>query len=223
MRNKKPSSKTTAPIITTAPVPTKVLYKNPDLPDYTTLIRNNDAISIKEVIDYTNVLSSNTSSQYITNPNDLGRAYAYNTNQKCVDASDPKGRLVDRHTFVRAIHPSADGLLAAANLDFEKSKNDVNYLESAKNLKFPKKCMSVSIVETDIDGNKVTNPYYMMIADIDDIPNNMLKDEKKPALPIISGFSNMQNELDFGQTFFVGSLGVIGLYVYFRMLYGRSK
>ena len=217
MKNEKSSGKKQAPI------PIKILYKNPDLPDYETLIKKNDTNSIKDVLEYTNVLSSNSSSKFIKNPNDLGRAYAYNTNEKCINVANPTGKLVDRHTFVKAFHPAANGLLAAANLDFEKSKNDINYLESAKNSKFPKKCMSVSIVETDIDGNTVTNPYYMMIADIDDIPNNMLKDEKKPALPIISGFSNMQNDLDFGQTFFVGSLGIIGLYMYFRMLYGSSK
>jgi hypothetical protein len=135
---------------------------------------------------------------------------------------------------------NAKGFLNSANSDFEKSAADIDYVVNTD--KFPMQCMSVPIIETDIYGKSVTNPYYIMIAEIDKLPASLFSGGKKPSLPIVASAAttasatttaatttpasaNKENfeNMDMGQTFFIGSLGVIGLYMYFKMAYGHSK
>ena len=192
----------------------------------------NDANIVQNMADvqeYSNILTGNTSKMLISPVKSLGRVYAYNTNETCVDNSTLK--QVPRHSLINSIDPAAKGFLNSANSDFKKSKSDINYVVNAD--KFPMRCMSVPIIETDIYGKSTTNPYYIMIAEIDKLSNNLFPGSKKPVLPIVAPTNAPTKEnfvsaasvesLDAGQTFFVGSLGVIGLYMYFKMLYGHSK
>jgi len=209
--------------------------------DYSTLFVAEKTINnanidqnMKDVLEYSNVLTGNTSSILKTSGKTLGRVYAYDTNETCVDNATLK--QVKRHSVINAMDPNAKGILNSANSDFNKSTADINYVVNAD--KFPMQCMSVSIIETDINGKSTTNPYYIMIAEIDKLPDSLFRGGKKPSLPIVVppittkekfvSSANMKNltsleTMDAGQTFFIGSLGVIGLYMYFKMAYGHSK
>jgi hypothetical protein len=191
---------------------------------------NNKNVSqtISDVQEYSNVLTGNTSKMLVSPVKTLGRVYAYDTKEMCSDNATLK--QVKRHTIINAMDPEAKGFLNSANSDFEKSKSDVNYVTNAD--KFPMKCMSVPIIETDINGRSMTNSYYIMIAEIDKLPDSLFPDGKRPVLPAATkekfvSSANMSIErlgdMDAGQTFFIGSLGVIGLYMYFKMAYGHSK
>jgi hypothetical protein len=223
--------------------------------DYSTLFVAEKTINnanidqnMKDVLEYSNVLTGNTSSILKTSGKTLGRVYAYDTNETCVDNATLK--QVKRHSVINAMDSNAKGILNSANSDFNKSTADINYVVNAD--KFPMQCMSVPIIETDINGKSTTNPYYIMIAEIDKLPDSLFRGGKKPSLPIVVppittttatttaatttaatkekfvSSSNMKNlasleTMDAGQTFFIGSLGVIGLYMYFKMAYGHSK
>jgi hypothetical protein len=182
--------------------------------------------NISDVKEYSNILTGNTSTMLNSPIKTLGRVYAYDTTETCVDYNTLK--QVPRHSVSNSM-PNwwEGGLLNSAKSDFQKSKADINYVVNAE--KFPMKCMSVPIIETDIYGRSTTNSYYIMIAEIDKLSYNLFPGNKKPSLPTASPipkdkFVNMEEEtLDAGQTFFIGSLGVIGLYMYFKMVYGHSK
>lgn len=204
--------------------------------------------NISDVKEYSNILTGNTSTMLNSPIKTLGRVYAYDTNQTCVDNATLK--QVKRHTIINSTDTNTKGFLNSANSDFEKSKADIDYVTNAD--KFPMRCMSVPIIETDINGKSTTNPYYIMIAEIDKLPNALFTGGKKPDLPIVVpaitttsatttaatttaatkekfvSSANMKKltsleTMDAGQTFFIGSLGVIGLYMYFKMAYGHSK
>ena len=199
--------------------------------DYTKILMSEKPINhanisqnMKDVQEYSNILTGNNSSMLNAPVKSLGRVYAYNTNETCVD--NATGAQVPRYTVIDTMNPNAKGFINSANYDFEKSKTDINYVVNAD--KFPMKCMSVPIIETDINGNSVTNPYYIMIAEIDKLPASIFPNNKKPTVPNAQKkeyFASVESlaTLDAGQTFFVGSIGVIGLYIYFKMLYGHSK
>jgi hypothetical protein len=218
--------------------------------------------NMKDVLEYSKLLTGNTSTMLRSSGKTLGRVYAYNTNEMCVDYATLK--QVPRHSVIDAMNSNANGFLNSANSDFEKSKADIDYVTNSD--KFPRQCMSVPIIETDIDGKSTTNPYYIMIAEIDKLPDSLFPGGKKPSLPIVVppittaattaaattaaattatattatattaaatkekfvSSLNIKNlasleTMDAGQTFFIGSLGVIGLYMYFKMAYGHSK
>ena len=189
--------------------------------------------NMKDVKEYSNILTGKTSKMLNSSVKTLGRVYAYDTNETCVDNATLS--QVKRHSIINAMDPTAKGFLNSANSDFEKSKADIDYVTNSD--KFPRQCMSVPIIETDINGKSTTNPYYIMIAEIDRLPNALFVGGKKPSLPTVPAvpaatttaakepFINLANleNLDAGQTFFIGSLGVIGLYMYFKMAYGHSK
>jgi hypothetical protein len=212
----------------------------------TAINENNIDQNMKNVLEYSNLLTGNTSTMLKSPVKTLGRVYAYDTNETCVDYSSLK--QVKRHSVINAMDSNAKGFLNSANSDFEKSAADIDYVVNAD--KFPMQCMSVPIIETDIYGKSVTNPYYIMIAEIDKLPASLFPGGKKPSLPIVASAAttaattpaattpaatttaatitasatkeNFEN-MDIGQTFFIGSLGVIGLYMYFKMAYGHSK
>ena len=190
--------------------------------------------NMKDVLEYSNILTGNTSKMLNSPVISLGRVYASDTNETCVDNATLK--QVKRHSIINAMDPTTKGFLNSANSDFEKSKADIDYVTNSD--KFPRQCMSVPIIETDINGKKTTKAYYIMIAEIDRLPNALFVGGKKPSLPTVPttvppkekfvSSANMKNltsmeNLDAGQTFFIGSLGVIGLYMYFKMAYGHSK
>lgn len=224
-----------------------------------------------DVQEYSNILTGNTSKMLNAPVKSLGRVYAYNTNETCIDSATLA--QVPRYSVIDSMPElwRGGGFLNSANSDFEKSKSDINYVINAD--KFPMQCMSVPIIETDINGKSTTNPYYIMIAEIDKLSTTLFPGGKKPALPYSTtapttsirtttaptttdspttddmttydtitetetdmetdyeSFINMKSvtsvasleNMDPGQKFFVGSLGVIGLYIYFKMIYGHSK
>jgi len=192
--------------------------------------------NMTDIQEYSNLLTENTSKMLISPVKSLGRVYAYNTNEMCVDYATLK--QVPRHSVIDVMNPAAKGFINSANSDFEKSKSDINYVVNAD--KFPLQCMSVPIIETDIYGKSTTNSYYIMIAEIDKLSNSLFPGNKKPIIPIVPptaaakkienfvssasilGESSLET-MDAGQKFFIGSLGVIGLYMYFKMIYGHSK
>ena len=202
--------------------------------DYSKLFKKEKTINdanisenIKDDQEYSKLLIGNTSNILVSPVKTLGRVYAYDTGVDCVNT---KLEQVTRHSIINAMDSTAKGFLNSANSDFKKYNKDIDSVTNSD--KFPNQCMSVPIIETDIYGKSTTKSYYIMIAEIDKLPSHLFPGGKKPSLPIVTptaeqfvnaaSLASMEN-LDAGQTFFIGSLGVIGLYMYFKMVYGHSK
>jgi hypothetical protein len=201
--------------------------------DYSKLIKDvpindvNIAQNLLDVQDYGKILSGNldksSKTKLLTSSQSLGRVYAYDTNETCVDVVS--GMQVPRHSIVNSLS-SEKGLLNSANADFNKAKSDIFYVTN--NETFPMKCMSATINETDVYGKTIATPHYIMIAEINQLSDDLFpinaktKKRMRPILPKIEKYVNMEN-MDIGQKFFAGSVAILGLYMYFKMVFGHAK
>lgn len=201
--------------------------------DYSKLIKDvqiNDANitqNLLDVQDYSKILSGDldksSQSKLLTSSQSLGRVYAYDTSETCIDVAS--GSHVPRHSVINSLS-SKKGLLNSANSDFDKAKSDIFYVTN--NDKFPMKCMSATINETDVYGKTIATPHYIMIAEINQLSDDLFpintktKKRVRPILPKIEKYVNMEN-MDIGQKFFAGSVAILGLYMYFKMVFGHAK
>jgi hypothetical protein len=125
-----------------------------------------------------------------------------------------------------------NGILDSAYSDFDAAGSS-NIFEDA-NRKFSDKCMSVDVNEIDKTGKRtVVKTKYLSLAEIERSSSSLFsgvvptipKEFKEPFL--IPGLvedrvtiANFMKHMDGGQRFFVGTLAVMGLYMYHQLLYG---
>lgn len=91
-------------------------------------------------------------------------------------------------------------------------------------------CVPVTLQVMDTDGTRKYETQFVTVADVEKIsPNLYMTDvDGNPVKPVIDvdvpeeGFSNINavyEKMDAGQKVFVGSLGVLGLYFLFKLMY----
>ena len=76
----------------------------------------------------------------------------------------------------------------------------------------------------DADGSRKYETQFITVADVDKIsPKLYMTDtDGNPVKPVVEGFSDINvvyEKMDAGQKVFVGSLGVLGLYFLFKLMY----
>lgn len=92
-------------------------------------------------------------------------------------------------------------------------------------------CVPVTLQVMDTDGTRKFETQFVTVADVDkispklymtDADGNPVKPVKDPDLPTEEGLVNINavyEKMDAGQKVFVGSLGVLGLYFLFKLMY----
>ena len=163
----------------------------------------------------------------------FGRIYATNTGDTCIDIKSNKSK--PRYTVINAKSDSkGKGLLESANADFNNSATSNIY--EFVNKKNSNKCMSVTVKEINERGKSKLNTKFVSLAEIEKMPKHLFKKGKKPSIPkkyqegfsgeiYQEGFSgeiptvaNFMDHMDAGQKFFIGTLAVMGLYMYHELL-----
>ena len=162
----------------------------------------------------------------------FGRVYVINTGATCIDIKSNKSK--PRYTVINA-KPGrkSKGLLDSANADFNNSATSNIY--EFVNKKNSNKCMSVTVKEINEKGKSKLNTKFVSLAEIEKMPKHLFKKGKKPSIPkkyqegfqegYQEGFSNeiptvanFMDHMDAGQKFFIGTLAVMGLYMYHELL-----
>jgi len=192
--------------------------------------------NLYDIGEYQKILNGENSRRMpdITHP--IGRVYVTETGVMCNDIKT--GQSVPRQTIVNVKMEksisSKNGILESAYSDFNNAGSS-NIFEDA-NRKFSDKCMSVDVNEIDKTGKQTTvKTKYLSLAEIERSPSSMFsgvvptipKEFKEPFL--MPGLvededrvtvGNFMKHMDGGQRFFVGTLAVMGLYMYHQLLYG---
>lgn len=191
--------------------------------------------NIYDIGEYQKILNGENSRRMpnITHP--VGRVYVAETGIMCNDIKT--GQSVPRQTIINAKIASGktgkNGILDSAYSDFDAAGSN-NIFEDA-NRKFSDKCMSVDVNEIDKTGKQtVVKTKYLSLAEIERSPSSLFsgvvptipKEFKEPFL--MPGLvedrvtvANFMKHMDGGQRFFVGTLAVMGLYMYHQLLYGK--
>jgi hypothetical protein len=85
-------------------------------------------------------------------------------------------------------------------------------------------CVPVTLQVMDADGSRKYETQFITVADVDKIsPKLYMTDaDGNPMKPVVEGFVDINavyEKMDAGQKVFVGSLGVLGLYFLFKLMY----
>jgi len=158
-------------------------------------------------------------------PPPIGRIYTHDTGSMCNDIKS--GLSVPRHTIINVKKTKGgNGILDSAYADFDTAKTDP-YIETDR--KFADKCMAVDINVVDIKGQKsVDKQKFISLAEFERTPQDRFVG--KPTIPReFEGFTdrvtadNFMTHMDAGQRFFMGTVAIMGLYMFHQLLYGKPK
>lgn len=124
-----------------------------------------------------------------------------------------------RYNFIDA-YKSGGSIYDSAAADLSKTP-DPN-VEAAKVEQ--NNCVPVTLQVMDEDGSRKYETQFITVADVDKIsPKLYMTDtDGNPVKPVVEGFSDINavyEKMDAGQKVFVGSLGVLGLYFLFKLMY----
>ena len=192
--------------------------------------------NLYDIGEYQKILNGENSRRMpdITHP--VGRVYVTETGAMCNDIKT--GQSVPRQTIINVKMEKdtsgKNGIFDSAYSDFNNAGSS-NIFNDA-NRKFSDKCMSVDVNEIDKTGKKtVVKTKFLSLAEIERSPSSLFsgvvptipKEFKEPFL--MPGLvededrvtvGNFMKHMDGGQRFFVGTLAVMGLYMYHQLLYG---
>jgi hypothetical protein len=160
-------------------------------------------------------------------------------NEKTLPFSTYSSYLIDsevptRFSFIDAYKirdiSGETGIYASASTDLAAAASaDPTITSSNADLN---SCVPVTLKVMEADGSRKFETQFVTVADIDSISNDLyltnangvpMKPIKENiVIPVVEGFidtSQMFDEMDVGQKIFVSSLGVLGLYFFFKLLY----
>lgn len=187
--------------------------------------------NLYDIGEYQKIMNGENSRRMpdITHP--IGRVYVTETGVLCNDIKT--GLSVPRQTIINAkIVSSKNGVLDSAYSDFNNA--GLSNIFDDTNRKFLDKCMSVDVNEIDKTGKQtVVKTKYLSLAEIERSPSSLFsgvvptipKEFKEPfsmhnVVEDRVTVGNFMKHMDGGQRFFVGTLAVMGLYMYHQLLYG---
>lgn len=201
--------------------------------------------NIYDIGEYTKIINGENSRKMpgITHP--IGRIYVAETGAMCNDIKT--GQSVPRQTVINVKMSKGakgkNGVLDSAYSDFDAAGSS-DIFEDA-NKKFADKCMSVDINEIDKKGVRtVVKNKYISLSEIERLPASTFSGAPKIPKEYVEPFlspglvedstmvedsgivedsvtvDNFMKHMDGGQRFFIGTLAVMGLYMYHQLLYG---
>ena len=205
-KKKKPSKKppNKKQVVTILPTNNKfypVLQKN-----YSDLImgpKAADFASIRnEINEYEKALDGKPSTVVLNATPPFGQIYFHPTGEKCIDTET--GKTVPRFIVVDA-HKKGITLAESAERDF----NNVG-----KRIGMGGKCVPVTIKTINAEGKTGKETQFVSIYESKNISPDIRMKESMGNMK-----ADLENELDGGQQIFIGSAVVLGLYLFFKVLY----
>jgi hypothetical protein len=174
--------------------------------------------NMSEVSEYQKILKGEKSRKMQNANLPIGQVYAYDTGSMCADVKT--GLPTPRHTVVNV--RKSKGLLGSAYADFETAKTDP-YIDVDAGVGSDK-CMQVNVKEVDKNGKQTINKQRnITVAEYRrSSPDLFAEGFISPGLvddKVTSG--NYMKHMDAGQRFFVGTVAVLGLYMYHQLLFGK--
>lgn len=176
--------------------------------------------NMKDINEYNKILKGEKSKKMPNVDTPVGKVYVYDTGSMCSDVKT--GMSIPLHTIINEKTSKKKGLLASAYADFETAKTDP-YIDVSDNIG-NNRCMTVDVKETGINGKKTVNK-----------KRNITVAEYRRTSPdfFAEGFispglvddtitsDNYMKHMNAGQRFFVGTVAVMGLYMYHQLLFGK--
>jgi hypothetical protein len=129
------------------------------------------------------------------------------------DGNPTRYNFIDAYKIEGSIYDSAASDLAATlDPNVEAAKVEQNM------------CVPVTLQVMEADGLRKYETQFITVADVDKIsPKLYMTDtNRNPVKPVVEGFVDINavyEKMDAGQKVFVGSLGVLGLYFLFKLMY----
>ncbi len=201
-QKKKPSN--TPPTTTILPTNNMIFGKN-----YSELIvgpKAADFASIRnEINEYENALDGKPSKVVLTATPPFGQVYFHPTGETCRDMATWK--YVPRFMVVDA-HKKGITLAQSAGRDFN---NVVNNISTSSHW-----CKAVTIKTMNAEGKSVNQRQFVSLGESENIsPDIRVKESMET--------KDLENELDGGQQIFIGSAVVLGLYLFYKVLYKPTR
>jgi hypothetical protein len=175
--------------------------------------------NMNEINEYKKILNGEKSKKMPNVDAPVGKVYVYDTGSMCTDVKT--GLSIPRHTIVNEKTSKKNTLLASAYADFETAKTDPNIdIDPTATNNDANKCMTVNVKETGINGKKTVNEKKnITIAEYrrtspDFFAEGFISPDKVTS-------DNYMKHMDAGQRFFVGTVAVLGLYMYHQLLFGK--
>jgi polygalacturonase len=202
---KKPKKKAPKkkPVVTILPTNNIVFKKN-----YSDLIvgpRGVDFASIRnEINEYEKALDGKPSTVVLTATPPFGNVYFHPTGEKCI--YDKTGETVQRFTVIDAYKKDIT-LIQSAERDF----NNVGKITGLS-----RKCVPVTIKTMNAEGKSGKETQFVSITESKNISPDIRMKESMDNMK-----TDLENELDGGQQIFIGSAVVLGLYLFYKVLYKR--
>lgn len=191
------------PVVTILPTNNIIFGKN-----YSELIMGPKAASFTsirdEINEYEKALDGKPSKVVLTATPPFGQVYFHPTGETCIDTKT--GETVRRFTVVDA-HKKDITLAQSAERDF----NNVGQVTGLS-----RKCVPVTIKTMNAEGKATNETQYVSLTESENIsPDIRVKESMTTA--------DLENELDGGQQIFIGSAVVLGLYLFYKVLYKPTR
>jgi len=198
--------------------------------DYSTLIAEPRAIDFtslnNEVNEYQKSLDGKSSKMVSIKMPPFGRVYFQDTGATCKDSKT--GKLVRQFTVVDA-HRKGISLFDSASRDLANSS--VLKMPSYSQINADK-CVRVTIKTVDSAGTMGKDTKHVSVFEAKNISPDIRLDMPKTKESMLSNdymdagqnlFSDDDdNNMDAGQNLFIGSVAVLGLYLFFKILYKKN-
>lgn len=192
--------------------------------------------NLNNIKQYNNILNNKPSTKLAAGINiekPLGRVFLRDTSSNCLSMDTQT--LVPRYSIMD--FRKSSGFVNSAVADFNTAAN-TNVFGSS-DISMSNYCIKATIMETNENGITNENTQYVVLADISAADPAIFKNGIKPSPPTTKkeAFANMavqsvdsdlkilpdyMKNMDVGQKIFVGSTAILGLYMYFKLLYGRK-
>lgn len=204
-KKKKPSIK--KPTMSILPTNTMFLQKN-----YSDLIvgpKATDFASIRnEINEYEKALDGKPSTVVLTAMPPFGQIYFHPTGETCRDMKTwktvPRFIVVDSHK---------KGIPLA-----ESAERDFNNVDDGKVSTPSNWCKAVTIKTMNAEGKTKKETQFVSLAESENISPDI---RVKESMDNIATTRDLEEELDGGQQIFIGSAVVLGLYLFYKVLYKR--
>jgi hypothetical protein len=210
-KKKKPSNKKPAVTI----LPTKIMVSPVLQKDYSSLIsepKATDFASIRnEINEYEKALDGKPSTVVLTATPPFGQIYFHPTGETCRDMKTWK--TVPRFMVVDA-HKKGITMSQSAERDFNNV--DVGNVSTPSNL-----CKAVTIKTMNAEGKMKKETQYVSLTESENISPDIRVKESMDTIATTTSTRDLEEELDGGQQIFIGSVVVLGLYLFYKVLYKR--
>jgi len=186
--------------------------------DYSTLIAEPRAIDFtslnNEVNEYQKSLDGKSSKMVSIKMPPFGCVYFQDTGEMCKDSKT--GKLVRQFTVVDS-HRKGISLFDSASRDLANS----SVLKMPTDLQInADKCIQITIKTVDSAGTTGKDTKHVSVFEAKNISPDIRLDMPKTQESMFSSYDD--NNMDAGQNLFIGSVAVLGLYLFFKILYKKN-